>query len=196
MKLGLYYSQCLDWHEAHGGGYGAEYDHSNFGMSWCNDWDFPDREKKNYLLCYEKKIKPQVKELLTEYGELCLIWFDTPIGVPEETSRELFETVKKYQPECLVNSRIGNDFGDYESLGDNELPEGYTDRLVEAPITLNHTWGYKSFDEDYKSADEVKALLAKCRRSGANLLLNVGPDPLGRLPAPALEILSSLAKEK
>jgi alpha-L-fucosidase len=196
MKLGLYYSQCIDWHEAHGGGYAEEYDHSNFGMSWDNDWDFPDREKKNYLLCYEKKILPQVKELLTEYGELCLIWFDTPIGIPAEVSKELFDTVKKYQPECLVNSRLGNDFGDYDSLGDNELPEGYTDRLVEAPITLNHTWGYKSFDEDYKSADEVRAILDKCKKCGANLLLNIGPDPLGRLPAPALEILSALAKEK
>ena len=144
----------------------------------------------------EKKILPQVKELLTEYGELCLIWFDTPIGIPAEVSKELFDTVKKYQPECLVNSRLGNDFGDYDSLGDNELPDTLTDRLVEAPITLNHTWGYKSFDEDYKSADEVRAILDKCKKCGANLLLNIGPDPLGRLPAPALEILSALAKEK
>ena len=196
MKLGLYYSQCLDWHEEHGGGYGEEFDHTNFGMSWCNDWDFPDREKKNYLLCYEKKIKPQIKELLTEYGDLCLIWFDTPIGAPEQTSRELFELVKKHQPSCLVSSRIGNDMGDYASLGDNELPDRYTDALVESPITLNHTWGYKSFDNDWKSPDEVLAILEKCRKCGANLLLNIGPDHLGRLPAPAMEVLKALAARK
>ena len=196
MKLGLYYSQCLDWHEEHGGGYGEEYDHTNFGMSWCNDWDFPERDKKNYLICYEKKIKPQVKELLTKYGELCLIWFDTPQGVPEESSRELFEMVKKYQPQCLVNSRIGNGVGDYESLGDNELPSTYTERLVEAPITLNHTWGYKSFDNDFKSAEDVKTILDKCRGCGANLLLNVGPDPLGRLTAPAIRVLKELGEKE
>ena len=123
MKLGLYYSQCIDWHEPHGGGYSAKYYHSNFGMSWDNDWDYPDRGTKNYLLCYEKKIKPQVKELLTEYRDICLIWFDTPMGIPKECSEELFDMVKTYQPHCLVNSRIGNGLGDYRSCGDNVLPE-------------------------------------------------------------------------
>jgi alpha-L-fucosidase len=192
IKLGLYYSQCIDWHEAHGGAYSEAFDHSNFGMSWCNDWDFPDRDQKNYRICFEKKIKPQVKELLTEYGDICLIWFDTPIDIPEECSKELYDMVKKYQPNCLVNSRIGNDMGDYVSLGDNELPDAYTDALIEAPITLNHTWGYKSFDNDYKSPEEVRKILEKCRKCGANLLLNIGPDALGRLPAPALDTLHAL----
>ncbi len=192
IKLGLYYSQCIDWHEAHGGAYSEAFDHSNFGMSWCNDWDFPDRDQKNYRICFEKKIKPQVRELLTEYGDICLIWFDTPIDIPEECSKELYDMVKKYQPNCLVNSRIGNDMGDYVSLGDNELPDAYTDALIEAPITLNHTWGYKSFDNDYKSPEEVRKILEKCRKCGANLLLNIGPDALGRLPAPALDTLHAL----
>ena len=192
IKLGLYYSQCIDWHEAHGGAYSEAFDHSNFGMSWCNDWDFPDRDQKNYRICFEKKIKPQVRELLTEYGDICLIWFDTPIDIPEECSKELYDMVKKYQPNCLVNSRIGNDMGDYVSLGDNELPDAYTDALIEAPITLNHTWGYKSFDNDYKSPEEVRKILEKCRKCGANLLLNIGPDALGRLPAPALDTLYAL----
>jgi alpha-L-fucosidase len=195
IKLGLYYSQCIDWHEAHGGAYSEAFDHSNFGMSWCNDWDFPDRDQKNYRICFEKKIKPQVKELLTEYGDICLIWFDTPIDIPEECSKELYDMVKKYQPNCLVNSRIGNDMGDYVSLGDNELPDAYTDALIEAPITLNHTWGYKSFDNDWKSPEEVQRILDKCRKCGANLLLNIGPDALGRLPAPALDTLHALGKD-
>ena len=195
MKLGLYYSQNIDWHEPHGGGYGKEFYHTNFGMSWDNDWDFPDRDQKNYMICYEKKIKPQVKEILTEYGDICLIWFDTPMGIPEECSRELCDMVKHYQPNCLVNSRIGNDMGDYTSLGDNELPDVYTDRLIEAPITLNHTWGYKSFDNDWKSPEKVKEILDKCRKCGANLLLNIGPDHLGRLPVPAMDVLKALAEK-
>ena len=199
LKLGLYYSQNIDWHEPHGGGYDMKFYHSNHkgvdgdpGMSWDNDWDFPDRSAKNYRICFEKKIKPQVKEILTNYGDLCLIWFDTPLDIPEDCSRELFEMVKKYQPNCLVNSRIGNGMGDYRSLGDNRLPDEYTDALVESPITLNHTWGYKSFDNDWKSAEKVREIYNKCRKCGANLLLNIGPDHLGRLPAPAVDILKQV----
>ena len=192
MKLGLYYSQLLDWHEKHGGGYSPAFDHSNFGMSWCNDWDFPHREEKDFRILYEKKIKPQVEELLTNYGDLFLIWFDTPIDMPKDLSEDLVATVRRHQPDCLINSRIGNDMGDYVSLGDNELPDAYTDALIEAPITLNHTWGYKSFDNDYKSPEEVRKILEKCRKCGANLLLNIGPDALGRLPAPALDTLHAL----
>ena len=192
MKLGLYYSQVIDWHEMHGGGYDMRFYHTNHGMSWDNDWDFPDRGAKDYRICFEKKIKPQLKEILTKYGELCLIWFDTPLDIPSECSDELFRMVKKYQPNCLVNSRIGNGMGDYSSCGDNQLPKEYSDDLVESPITLNHTWGYKSFDNDWKSAEKVKEILGRCRACGANMLLNIGPDHLGRLPAPALEILHEL----
>ena len=196
MKLGLYYSQFLDWHEPHGGGYDKDICRSSFGMSWDNDWDFPDVASKDYMICYEKKIKPQVKEILTEYGELCLIWFDMGINKYRETSEELYEMVKKYQPECLVNSRIGNGLGDYRSCGDNCLPEKFTDELVEAPITLNHTWGYKSFDNDWKSPEKVIEMLGQCRACGANMLLNIGPDPLGRFPAPAIEVLKALADNR
>ena len=195
MKLGLYYSQCIDWHEENGGGFDENYYHSNFGMSWDNDWDFPNRSQKNYLECYEKKIKPQVVELLTKYGDLCLIWFDTPIDMPEACARELSDMVKRYQPECLVSSRIGAGMGEYHSLGDNQLPDTYTEELVESPITLNHTWGYKSFDNDWKSAEEVERILKKCRKCGANLLLNIGPDSLGRFPAPAIDVLKELAEK-
>ncbi len=192
MKFGLYYSQVIDWHEQHGGGYDMRFYHTNSGMSWDNDWDFPDRSAKDYRICFEKKIKPQLKEILTKYGELCLIWFDTPLDIPEDCSEELFRMVKKYQPNCLVNSRIGNGKGDYRSCGDNQLPNEYSEDLVESPITLNRTWGYKSFDNDWKSPEKVREILEKCRVCGANMLLNIGPDHLGRLPAPALEVLRAL----
>ena len=66
--------------------------------------------------------------------------------------------------------------------------------LAEAPITLNDTWGYKSFDENWKSKEQVLSILKKCNSRGANMLLNVGPDALGRFPAPAIDILNSLQK--
>ncbi len=191
LKLGLYYSQDIDWHEPHGGGYTRN--RPCAGTSWTNDWDFPDNASKNYTICFEKKIKPQVTELLTNYGPLCLIWFDTPIVITKEQSMELYNLVKKYQPDCLVNSRIGNGVGDYHSLGDNEIPdEPMTDSLYESPCTLNDTWGYKAFDANWKPVEEVLRLKKHLNDRNINYLLNVGPDYLGRFPAPAVEILRGL----
>ncbi len=194
LKLGLYYSQDLDWHEPNGGGYLSG--HTNVGtMSWTNDWEYPDNSRKNYAQCFEDKIKPQVKEILTKYGDICLIWFDTPRTINAAQSRELFDLVKRLQPECLVNSRIGNGLGDYRSWGDNEIPDAYmSDGLYESPATLNDTWGYKSFDQNWKSAERVREIRNHLKARGINYLLNVGPDYLGRIPAPAAEILLAAAE--
>lgn len=100
--------------------------------------------------------------------------------------------VKQYQPNCLINSRISRNesVGDYCSWGDNEIPEEYQKNgLFETPATLNDTWGYKPFDENWKSAEEVLRLKRHLNARGINYLLNVGPDPMGRIPAPAQEIL-------
>ena len=189
MKLGLYYSQDLDWHEKNGGGYLSNHI-PNAGTTWDNSWDFPDEAHKDFTECFENKIMPQVEEILTGYGDLCLIWFDTPQTISPEQSRELADMVHTYQPNCLVNSRIGNGMGDYRSMGDNEIPDEYmADGLVETPATLNDTWGYKSFDNNWKPAEKVLALKRHLNERGVNYLLNVGPDYLGRIPAPAVDIL-------
>lgn len=189
LKLGLYYSQELDWHEPHGGGYRSG--RTNCGcMSWTNDWDFPDNDRKDFTRCFEGKIKPQVEEILQNYGELCLIWFDTPGVITPEQSTKLFQLVKKHQPECLVNTRIGNGLGDYRSMGDNEVPDAFFgEELVETAATLNDTWGYKSFDQNWKPAKEVLRIKNHLNERGVNYLLNVGPDALGRIPVPSVEIL-------
>jgi hypothetical protein len=114
----------------------------------------------------------------------------------KKSNQELYDMVRKYQPGCLVNTRIGNGLGDYVSCGDNTLPKEYTDKLMESPVTLNRTWGYKSFDNDCKNPEEVLEILKKCNTFGANLLLNVGPDHLGRIPAPAVEILREVGKRR
>lgn len=194
LKLGLYYSQDLDWHEPNGGGY--RHGHTNCNtMSWTNDWDYPDNENKNYSQCFESKIKPQVEEILQNYGELCLIWFDTPLTISPEQSTELYNLVKQYQPDCLINSRIGNGLGDYRSWGDNQIPdEQMQTGLFETPATLNDTWGYKSFDQNWKSAEEVLRLKTHLNSRGINYLLNVGPDYLGRIPAPSQDILRKVGE--
>ena len=191
MKFGLYYSQEIDWHEAHGGGYQVT-EPDRKGCMWTNCWDFPNTAEKDYAICFEKKIKPQVKEILTKYGELALIWFDTPGVITKEQSLELYEMVKQYQPNCLVNSRIGNDLGDYTSCGDNEIPNDHKTTLYESPCTLNDTWGYKSFDNNWKSAEDILRIKKHLNDHGINYLLNVGPDGLGRIPAPAIEIFKKI----
>lgn len=202
LKFGLYYSQALDWHEPNGGGWeigktwaGAT---GNPGDAyWVNNWDFPNDGQKNYSQCFEDKIKPQVTELLTSYGDLCLIWFDTPISISAKQSQELYNLVKHYQPECLINSRIGNGLGDYHSTGDNEVdfdPNAISYPLYECPATLNDTWGYKSFDNNWKSKEQVLKLLDRLNSRGVNYLLNVGPDALGRIPAPAQDIFRAVGE--
>ncbi len=203
LRFGLYYSQDQDWRDPNGGGFAVG--HTNFGCtSWTNDWDFPDNASKDYSLCFNGKIKTQFKEILTKYGDLSLIWCDNPINISPEQSRELYEMIRRYQPGCLVNSRIGNGIGDYCSCEDNGIDfdvatdtsfhadVGRRGGLFECPATLNDTWGYKAFDENWKPAARVREIRDRLNAQGINYLLNIGPDPLGRFPAPAVEILRAL----
>lgn len=212
MKLGLYYSQDLDWHEKNGGGYLSNHI-PNAGTTWDNSWDFPDEAHKDFTECFENKIMPQVEEILTGYGDLCLIWFDVPMTINESQSRRIYEAVKKYQPNCLINSRLGNGAYDYVSLGDNEIPdklENTTGKAVdmnsiggfkpspyglyETAATLNDTWGFSYHDHNWKTPEFIRSTREKLNGMGINYLINVGPDPLGRITADAQRILRGAAK--
>ena len=212
MKLGLYYSQDLDWHEKNGGGYLSNHI-PNAGTTWDNSWDFPDEAHKDFAECFENKIMPQVEEILTGYGDLCLIWFDVPMTINESQSRRIYEAVKKYQPNCLINSRLGNGAYDYVSLGDNEIPDKLEDTtgkavdmnsiggfkpspygLYETAATLNDTWGFSYHDHNWKTPEFIRSTREKLNGMGINYLINVGPDPLGRITADAQRILRGAAK--
>lgn len=195
IKLGLYYSQDLDWSDPDGGGYTEGKTWGKGKAYWTNNWDFPDTASKNFTRYFENKSLPQVEEIVTQYGDLCLLWFDCAYTISPEQSRQLYNLVRKHQPGALINSRIGNNMGDYKSAGDNVIPE--TDRggiLYESPATLNDTWGYKYFDDNWKSAEKVIAIKRHLKSIGANYLLNVGPDHLGRIPGPAIDILRAVGK--
>jgi len=118
--------------------------------------------------------------------------------------------IKEYQPDCLINSRIGNGAYDYVSLGDNEIPKEPPKELTEAEsgdmnglggykwspyglyetaATLNDSWGFKYFDHNWKSPETVAANKKHLNSMGVNYLLNVGPDGLGRIPSFSLDIL-------
>lgn len=213
LKMGLYYSQDLDWHHPDGGGYLSNHIPSQ-GVTWDNSWDFPDAASKNFDRCFNEKIYPQVEEILRNYGELCLIWFDMPMTLKEHQSRALFDAIKKYQPDCLINSRLGNGVYDYVSLGDNEIPDSMPENtefdpalmngirgfkpspygLYETAATINRTWGFSAHDQNWKSPEIIAANRKKLNGMGINYLLNVGPDGLGRIPLASQKVLREAAK--
>jgi len=177
IDFGFYYSQDQDWHEAGGRG---------------NNWDFPEkRDAQPYL---EKKVFPQIKEILSNYGKLSLIWFDTPGLLSVKQVTDLRGMVKSLQPSCLINSRIGHGRHDYTQTGDNAIPQQvYTkDGKWEVPATLNDTWGFKKNDNNWKDPRDLIAKLADVTSKGGNYLLNVGPTAEGVIPQASQNILRTI----
>lgn len=191
IGLGFYYSHTLDWYEKDAAGNvraedGTKADNRNY-------WDYPDDnidlEKYLYGKCF-----PQVKEILTNYGDLKLIWFDYPHDITKKQSQELRDLVKSIQPDCQINSRIAHDCNDYESLGDNALPVAPVGVNMECLITLNDTWGYKKNDNNWKTPEEVCGILCRTLGSDSTLLLNVGPKADGSLTEETVDILEKMGE--
>ena len=162
-----YYSQMQDWADPNG---------------WGNDWDFGPDQEKDFEKYFRDKVKPQVKELLTGYGPLGMIWFDTPYTMPKELCRELRDYVKELQPDCLVSGRVGYGLGDFREIPDNETPVLTFHKPWETPVTMNNTWGYSERDHEWKSAETIQRKLVTICQKGGHLLLNIGPDGTGAVP--------------
>jgi len=173
LRLGFYYSQAQDWHEPNGAG---------------NTWDFGPDSLKDYDAYLRGKAEPQVRELLTKYGPVALIWFDTPRMMTPERAKRFTDIVRTLQPNTLIDGRLGA-AGDYVSTGDNAIPSAVRGEAWEVPATLNHTWGYRTDDPDWKSPGDVIFKLVDVVSKGGNYLLNVGPMPDGEMPAAAADIL-------
>jgi len=178
VKFCFYYSQTQDWH--HPGGDG-------------NDWDY-DEAKKDFDGYVQNYVKPQVRELLTNYGPIGLIWFDTPKRMTTDQSRELVDLVHSIQPVCLVNGRIGNGLGDYAESRDNVIPDEQLHSDWEVPATINDTWGYKASDLNWKSPAQLVRKLVDCASKGGNYLLNVGPTAEGVIPSPSIERMHAVGE--
>lgn len=198
IKLGLYYSQDLDWSDINGGGKKNADGLRNWGKEdWRNTWDWPKDREYDFTRYFENKCKPQVEEILTQYGDLCLIWFDVPSTIVKSQCLELRDMVRKYQPGCLINGRLGYDLGDYSTPGDNEIAaKTDADKLYETVGTMNDSWGYRPTDANYKSVETIIGIKNKCASIGSNYMLNIGPDPLGRIPAGGVKILEGLKKAR
>jgi alpha-L-fucosidase len=179
MRLGFYYSQAQDWHEPNGAG---------------NTWDFGPDEKKDFDQYLRGKAEPQVRELLTGYGPVCLIWFDTPrmMDVGDRAQR-FIDIVHTLQPACLIDGRLGGQ-GDYRSMGDNRIPNEVVREDWEVPATLNNTWGYKSYDDNWKSPEDLTFKLVDIVSKGGNYLLNVGPTSEGVIPQPSQDNLRAVGR--
>jgi|WetSurMetagenome_2_1015567.scaffolds.fasta_scaffold66441_1 alpha-L-fucosidase len=186
IKFCVYYSHREDWD--HPGGYGNNWDYDN-------DWDDGFYNHEKFARYIEEKAKPQLRELLTNYGPVGLIWFDRGMYTPEQ-GKEFVDLVKGIQPATLINSRIGNYgqelLGDYQSMSDNGMPPGGIKEYWESAQTLNQTWGYSKFDTLWKSPETVIQRLVEIVSRGGNYLLNIGPKGNGEIPEATVEILGKV----
>ena len=178
MRLGFYYSQAQDWHEPNGAG---------------NTWDFGPDSLKNFDQYLRDKAEPQVRELLSEYGPVCLIWFDTPRMMNKDRAQRFVDILHSLQPACLIDGRLGM-AGDYRSMGDNRIPDTVVTGDWEVPATLNKTWGYKKDDNEWKTPEDLIFKLVDIVSKGGNYLLNVGPTSEGLVPQPSQDNLRAVGR--
>jgi alpha-L-fucosidase len=185
IKIGFYYSQSQDW--CHPGGAVATWG------QWSGPWD--NAQLGDYDEYLDKIAIPQVNEILTRYGGLDIIWWDTPMYMTPERAAKFQAVIADY-PDLITNNRLGG-----EVQGDTETPEqhipstGYPDgRRFEVCMTMNDTWGYKSWDHNWKSTEELIRNLSDIASKGGNFLLNVGPTAEGLIPQPSIETLQKIGK--
>jgi alpha-L-fucosidase len=176
LKFGVYYSQAQDWHHPGGGAYGGHWDPAQ------------DGDLHEYV---RTVAAPQVTELLTRYHP-AILWWDTPVDMSPEDIKALTAGFAD-NPGLISNNRLGNGVP-----GDTETPEqtipstGFPGKDWETCMTINDTWGYKSFDTNFKSPARLIQNLIDIASKGGNYLLNVGPDATGVIPQPEVERLAAM----
>ncbi len=189
IKFGCYYSVDRDWH--HPDAFCA-----NQGEG--NTWDYPDDSKKDFNKYLREKALPQVREVLTRYGPLAIIWFDGVGTKTAEQNEEIIAMVRELQPYCLINSRLGDwktfKWGDYRSMDDNRVADKLLPYGWENPGTINKTYGYSKNDQKWKSTKTLIRMLVDIVSKGGNYLLNVGPTAEGVIPQPSVERLRAMGK--
>jgi alpha-L-fucosidase len=171
LRVGLYFS-FADWH------------HQDYPGAYCRDWPtgWKDEASRQRFIDYSHG---QVRELLSNYGKIDILWWDGCI--PEPTGGAgINEEAKRLQPGILINPSNGEpcDFGRSE-----QKIVADPDRPWEACMTLNDNWGYHAGDFQYRSPKQVIGLLVQAASQGGNLLLNVGPKADGTIPEPSIDIL-------
>ena len=184
LKLCFYYSLGRDW------------ENPDVPTNWpvkagrSNTWDYPDEDAKDLNKYVENKVKPQLRELLTQYGPIGIIWFDTPELITQKQSQEIKDLIHSIQPGCIINSRIGNGLGDYAVVEQSLVSTAR--KNWEACITMSENWGYNRHDTKWKSPELLVRNLIEVVSKGGNLLLNVGPKGDGTWPVESQENLHAI----
>jgi alpha-L-fucosidase len=160
MKVGFYYSHEKDW---------IHHKRLNIDQN-----TLPEE--------YVKFAKKQITELLTQYGEIDVIWYDTPFHDHEEFNKMCGELVRKYQPECIINGRIGSGFGDYKNVGDRAIVNPGMTGYMESIMTMRLNWGFDRNDDFWKTSKELINMVSSSACRGSNFLLNIGPTSEGNFP--------------
>ena len=204
LKVGFYYS-IIDWHHPDYPAYGDRH----HPMRDNEDWK--DREKDKDFSRYIEYFHGQVKELVTNYGKIDIMWFDFSYddmtGEKWEATR-LVEMIRKIQPGIIIDNRLTQHgdhddpkpySGDFASPEQIIPPEGIRNQkgeLIpwEACITMNNNWGYAAVAKDFKSPKQLIRALVECVSKGGNMLLNVGPDAKGQIPKETLKILAEIGE--
>ncbi len=178
IKFGVYYSQFKDWYHRSRG--------RNNPGTLTND---------EYLALVEKNLD----ELLSNYGEMAVLWFDVGGSNVIEADAQ-GARVRELQPNAVICSRLYSrkvpqdqqKYADFESLPDRMLPAERMTVDSETCMTMRHNWGYDRTDDAWKSPKDIIEFLALCGARGVNLLLNVGPTPEGNLLPEELERLEEV----
>jgi alpha-L-fucosidase len=138
---------------------------------------------------------PQVKEILSNYGPVAILWWDTPGDMTPQRVMK-FLPLLKLQPDMVVNNRLyGKKYtGDFETPEQKIPATGIPGKDWETCMTMNTTWGYKSFDDKWKSAETLIRNLVDIASKGGNYLLNVGPTSEGLIPEPSVERLHEIGR--
>jgi alpha-L-fucosidase len=203
MKLGFYYSQAQDW--VNPGGAAARKIASE---GWANPdsesidqytkdhnghWD-PLQTTKSMSDYIQNVSIPQVKELMSNYGDVAVLWWDTPTAMTDEFAIQ-FQELLKLQPGIITNDRLKrpNFPGDYKTP-EQKIPSRneMENKDWETCMTMNSTWGYKKNDSKWKSAETLIRNLVDIASKGGNYLLNVGPKPDGTFPVESIARLKEI----
>ncbi|NII26659.1 alpha-L-fucosidase [Pseudoflavitalea sp. X16] len=205
VKLGFYYSQAQDW--CHPGGAASRRATTE---GWANPdsaridaytaansghWD-PAQTSKTMAQYIDEIAVPQVKELLSNYGDVAVLWWDTPTDMTDEFAEKLNAPLK-LQPHIITNDRLKrpNFPGDYLTPEQRIPKVGEIEgKDWETCMTMNGTWGYKSYDDNWKSTTTLVQNLIDIASKGGNYLLNIGPKADGTVPQESIDRLKEVGQ--
>jgi len=194
-----FYHSIMDWH------------HPDAQAPYYPNYDDRRREQTNpnFSRYVENYLKPQLKELITNYGPLGVLWFDGEwiTEWTEPQGKDMYNYVLSLQPNIIINNRVGKGRKGLEGFSDSEEPVGdfgTPEQRIPATglpnvdwetcMTMNDTWGYKSYDHNWKSTKDLLHKLADIASKGGNFLLNVGPTAEGLIPQPSVERLAAIGE--